>query len=32
MDGARVFDLNDPSRQATSDFLLGQPATTGGAL
>ncbi|QOY63095.1 amidohydrolase [Lysobacter sp. H21R4] len=32
VDGARVHDLNDPSRRATSDFMLGQPATTGGAL
>ena len=32
VDGARVFDRNDPSRQATADCLRGQPATTGGAL
>lgn len=32
VDGARVHDIHDPSRRATSDFLLGQPATTGGAL
>jgi imidazolonepropionase-like amidohydrolase len=36
VDGARVFDINDPSRQATSDFMLGQSApgraATGGVL
>ncbi|KIQ96925.1 amidohydrolase [Lysobacter sp. A03] len=32
IDGARVHDINDASRRATSDFMLGQPATTGGAL
>jgi imidazolonepropionase-like amidohydrolase len=29
VDGARVFDRNDPARQPRSDFMLGQP--TGGA-
>jgi imidazolonepropionase-like amidohydrolase len=24
IDGARVYDRNDPSRQPTSDFMLGQ--------
>lgn len=32
VDGARVHDVNDASRRATSDFMLGQPATTGGSL
>ena len=32
VDGARVYDRNDPSRQPQSDFMLGQPAAaTGGA-
>jgi imidazolonepropionase-like amidohydrolase len=30
IDGARVFDRNDPSRQPKSDFMLGQGAVTGG--
>ncbi len=30
IDGARVYDRNDPSRQPRSDFLLGQGAATGG--
>lgn len=29
VDGARVYDRNDPARQPRSDFMLGQP--TGGA-
>lgn len=33
VDGARVYDRNDPSRQPKSDFMLGQDAAmTGGAL
>ncbi len=33
VDGARVYDRTDPSRQPKSDFMLGQDAaTTGGAL
>ena len=31
IDGARVFDRNDPTRQPTSDFMLGQGGVTGGA-
>lgn len=31
IDGARVYDRNDPSRQPTSDFMLGQPAAQGAA-
>lgn len=31
IDGARVYDRNDPGRQPKSDFLLGQGATDGGA-
>ena len=30
IDGARVYDRNDPSRQPKSDFMLGQGAATGG--
>ena len=30
VDGARVYDRHDRSRQATSDFLLGQDGNTGG--
>jgi imidazolonepropionase-like amidohydrolase len=30
IDGARVYDRNDPSRQPRSDFMLGQGAVTGG--
>ena len=30
IDGARVYDRNDPSRQPRSDFLLGQGTVTGG--
>ena len=29
IDGARVYDRNDASRQPKSDFMLGQPATQG---
>ena len=29
VDGARVYDRNDRSRQATSDFMLGQPGAGG---
>ncbi len=32
IDGARVFDRNDPSRQPRSDFLLGQPAAAPGGV
>ncbi len=33
VDGARVYDRNDPARQPKSDFMLGQDgAMTGGAL
>jgi imidazolonepropionase-like amidohydrolase len=33
IDGARVYDRNDPARQPRSDFMLGQPgAAPGGAL
>ena len=33
IDGARVYDRHDPSRQPKSDFLLGQPAAAiGGGL
>ena len=31
IDGARVYDRNDPARQPKSDFMLGQDAATGGA-
>ncbi|CAN5619974.1 amidohydrolase [soil metagenome] len=31
IDGARVYDRNDPSRHPTSDFMLGHGSTTGGA-
>ncbi|GAB3379981.1 amidohydrolase [Lysobacter fragariae] len=30
VDGARVFDRNDPTRQPKSDFMLGQDAAMGG--
>ncbi len=31
IDGARIYDRNDPARQPRSDFMLGQPAAmTGG--
>jgi imidazolonepropionase-like amidohydrolase len=30
IDGARVYDRNDPARQPKSDFMLGQGATRGG--
>jgi imidazolonepropionase-like amidohydrolase len=30
IDGARLYDRNDPSRQPTSDFLLGQGNVQGG--
>ena len=30
IDGARVYDRNDPKRQPKSDFMLGQGAATGG--
>jgi len=30
IDGARVFDRNDPGRQPQSDFMLGQGTVTGG--
>lgn len=30
VDGARVYDRNDPSRQPQSDFMLGQGDVTGG--
>ncbi|RNF82863.1 amidohydrolase [Montanilutibacter psychrotolerans] len=30
IDGARVFDRNDPSRQPSSDFLLGHGGASGG--
>ncbi|HEY5970963.1 MAG TPA: amidohydrolase family protein, partial [Pseudoxanthomonas sp.] len=30
IDGARVYDRNDRSRQPESDFMLGQDAVTGG--
>ena len=30
IDGARVYDRNDPARQPKSDFMLGQGAATGG--
>jgi imidazolonepropionase-like amidohydrolase len=32
VDGARVFDLNDRSRQPASDFMLGQGATAQGGV
>jgi imidazolonepropionase-like amidohydrolase len=32
VDGARVYDRNDPARQPKSDFMLGQPATTMGGV
>jgi imidazolonepropionase-like amidohydrolase len=31
VDGARVYDRNDPSRQPESDFMLGQDDVAGGA-
>jgi imidazolonepropionase-like amidohydrolase len=31
IDGARVYDRNDRTRQPRSDFMLGQDAVTGGA-
>ena len=31
IDGARVYDRNDPSRQPKSDFMLGQECATAGA-
>lgn len=31
VDGARVYDRNDPARQPKSDFMLGQGGTQGGA-
>ena len=30
VDGARLYDRHDPSRQAVSDFMLGQGTTPGG--
>ena len=30
VDGARLYDRHDPSRQAVSDFMLGQDTTPGG--
>jgi imidazolonepropionase-like amidohydrolase len=30
IDGARLYDRNDPSRQPTSDFMLGQEPVRGG--
>ncbi|HMT37367.1 MAG TPA: amidohydrolase family protein, partial [Thermomonas sp.] len=30
VDGARLYDRRDPSRQAVSDFMLGQGTTPGG--
>ena len=30
VDGARLYDRRDPARQPRSDFMLGQPAATGG--
>ena len=30
VDGARLYDRRDPSRQAVSDFMLGQGSTPGG--
>ena len=30
IDGARLYDRNDPSRQPKSDFMLGQRTSTGG--
>ena len=30
IDGARVYDRNDPARQPRSDFMLGQPAAAAG--
>ena len=30
VDGARLYDRHDPSRQAVSDFMLGQGSTPGG--
>ena len=32
VDGARVYDRNDPARQPKSDFMLGQPATAPGGV
>jgi imidazolonepropionase-like amidohydrolase len=31
IDGARIYDRHDPSRQPKSDFMLGQDAAMGGA-
>ena len=31
IDGARIYDRNDPARQPKSDFMLGQDALSGGA-
>ena len=31
IDGARIYDRNDPARQPKSDFMLGQDAAMGGA-
>jgi imidazolonepropionase-like amidohydrolase len=31
VDGARLYDRDDPTRQPRSDFMLGQDLTTGGA-
>ena len=31
IDGARIYDRNDPARQPKSDFMLGQEAANGGA-
>ena len=30
IDGARVYDRNDPARQPVTDFMLGQSAVQGG--
>jgi len=32
IDGARVYDRNDPARQPRSDFMLGQPAAAPGGV
>jgi hypothetical protein len=31
IDGARVYDRNDRTRQPVSDFMLGQDVMSGGA-
>ena len=31
IDGARIYDRNDPARQPKSDFMLGQDVMSGGA-